>query len=897
MTKRKLLIALAAVALCTTGVLASVLPASAQLRSFRVTLLGGRQLTVTLDVAPGTPINQVKIPGVAVPIIAIQEIPPLPLVTPPPAGSPGPEPEPAPTPPSAAPRGSREKKSKAHRAHARKHRTYRDPAAGANAPTARLRRSRMRHADGTPTPANPTYTLALPGPAPMGVPDFFIEKFRIPPFLLPIYQAAGIEYGVRWEVLAAINEIETDYGRNLNVSTAGAVGWMQFLPSTWRRYGVDANSDKRKDPYNPVDAIFSAARYLRAAGASRSLRSAIFAYNNADWYVDSVLLRARLLGGLPSDLVGSLTGLTQGRFPVHAKARYADDISERDAQRRVAKGHNASMPVTANPSRRGINIYAKSGSPVIAVQDGKVVSRGWSPRLGRFIQMSDAYGNTYTYGHLKSVVDVYPVPKARHESRAKIARELKLPSRDAKPTAPASAGRQLTEAAPTKLTAGARRVAANSLTKRGVAAIRSNKERLFAHPARPTTLDAGGREQLLSAGVDIPGYTTFKSYFTQVFGLHRSDVVLRPLKQGSKVIAGTILGRIGRSTDADTVSPHLLFEIRPAGRGAPRVDPKPILDGWKLLETTSIYRAAGKNPLFGPTSRRASIGQILLMSKEALQRRVLLDPRVDIYSCGRRDIRAGAVDRRVLATLEFLSASGLRPTATALQCGHSYYTKSGNVSEHSSGNAVDIARINGIPILGHQGRGSIADITVRRLLTLQGALKPHQIITLMTYKGTDNTLAMADHADHIHVGFRPQFDASTKAGRLHREPPSSERAIIRRALPSVRALHQAAYHRGLPAVVSPARAYRADALHASPDGSSPSAGQGVTGTKGDECALALPVLDTTGRISSHATGGLSHPMSRESRIPIMAIACRACGAAVEFAGIRDLYERGIAGAS
>ena len=108
-----------------------------------------------------------------------------------------------------------------------------------------------RAVDGTPTLDNPTFSLAQPGAAPIGVPNFFIDKFRIPPFLLPIYQAAGIEYGVRWEVLAAINEIETDYGRNLNVSTAGAVGWMQFMPATWKQYGVDANKDGFKDPYNP----------------------------------------------------------------------------------------------------------------------------------------------------------------------------------------------------------------------------------------------------------------------------------------------------------------------------------------------------------------------------------------------------------------------------------------------------------------------------------------------------------------------------------------------------------------------------------------------------------------------------------------------------------------------
>ena len=104
-----------------------------------------------------------------------------------------------------------------------------------------------------------------------------------------------------------------------------------------RQYGTDANRDGRKDPFNPVDAIFAAARYLRAAGADQDLRRAIFAYNHADWYVESVLMRARLIGGLPSDLVGSLNGLTQGHFPVYAKARYADDLAERAVRRRQGR--------------------------------------------------------------------------------------------------------------------------------------------------------------------------------------------------------------------------------------------------------------------------------------------------------------------------------------------------------------------------------------------------------------------------------------------------------------------------------------------------------------------------------------------------------------------------------
>ena len=219
--------------------------------------------------------------------------------------------------------------------------------AGPNGPTWARRRRR------------PGYSLATVGPAPIGVPNFFIDKFRIPPFLLPIYQAAGIQYGIRWEVLAAINEIETDYGRNLNVSSAGALGWMQFMPATWEMYGVDANGDGEKDPFNPVDGIFAAARYLRAAGADKDLYRAIFAYNHADWYVESVLMRARVIGGLPADLVGSLTGLTQGRFPVAAKATYAGALPDEERKQRFEPGANVANVVES------VGTGARSGSSAV----------------------------------------------------------------------------------------------------------------------------------------------------------------------------------------------------------------------------------------------------------------------------------------------------------------------------------------------------------------------------------------------------------------------------------------------------------------------------------------------------------------------------------------------------
>ncbi len=149
-----------------------------------------------------------------------------------------------------------------------------------------------------------------------------LDFYRIPLFLLPVYQAAAFQYDVPWQVLAGINEIETDYGTDLSVSSAGALGWMQFMPGTWLRYGVDATDAGYADPYNPVDAIFAAARYLHAAGASHNLRAAIFSYNHSQEYVESVMLRARLVASYPSSVIATLTGLVDGRAPT-AGARLA----------------------------------------------------------------------------------------------------------------------------------------------------------------------------------------------------------------------------------------------------------------------------------------------------------------------------------------------------------------------------------------------------------------------------------------------------------------------------------------------------------------------------------------------------------------------------------------------
>ncbi len=626
--------ALVAAGLLAAGIggLAAV-PAGAEQRTITVTLLGGQTITIPVDVPPGTPLDQIVLPTLSTPILSISDsastiTPPQPPAVEPPAASA----------PAAAPAKKATEQRRKSTTRRRSAATRHKPAATRTAAAPRGSAPPQLANGGVPVMTDPTYSVAIP--------SFFIDKFRVPPFLLPIYQAAGIQYGVRWEILAAINEIESDYGRNVSTSTAGAVGWMQFMPATWKAYGIDANGDKAKDPYNPVDAIFAAARYLKASGAETDIRKALFAYNHADWYVDSVLMRARLIGGLPADLVGSLTGLTQARFPVAATSEYA-------------RGTKAT------------NIFSRAGAAVVAVQDGKIIKTGTSERLGKFVQLRDVYGNTYTYGKLKKVARTYRVAKRR----------------------------AVAAAAP----------AASAVTRRAPL-----RERLQANPTRSTT----ARQQV------------------------------KLLRVGSRVPGGTILGRIGDLGDG--AAARVRFEIRPAGKDAPRIDPKPILDGWKLLEASALQ------------IKTATPGQVLLMSKAQLQRRVLKNPRIELYAGGGEDVRTGQIDRRVLATLEFLAASGLKPTVSSLKGNHGYLTASGNVSEHASGNAVDISAINGIPIQGHQGSGSVTDIAIRRLLTLQGTTKPHQIISLMRYEGADNTLSLPDHADHIHVGFRPEVQTVLK---------------------------------------------------------------------------------------------------------------------------------------
>jgi hypothetical protein len=127
----------------------------------------------------------------------------------------------------------------------------------------------------------------------------------IPPRYLALYQSAAARYQLDWTILAGIGKVECDHGRDPDpsctregaVNAAGAGGPMQFLAATFSQYGVKAEGSGAPDRWNPADAIYSAAHYLRASGAPGDYHKAIFAYNHAGWYVAEVERWAALYRG------------------------------------------------------------------------------------------------------------------------------------------------------------------------------------------------------------------------------------------------------------------------------------------------------------------------------------------------------------------------------------------------------------------------------------------------------------------------------------------------------------------------------------------------------------------------------------------------------------------------
>jgi soluble lytic murein transglycosylase-like protein len=137
----------------------------------------------------------------------------------------------------------------------------------------------------------------IPGPIPRKLPDWQILEPKPIDTLLSYYKEAQTKYGVEWQYLAAIHLVESRVGRIHGLSTAGAQGPMQFIPSTWAVYGTgDINDDH--------DSILAAARYLKAAGAPGDMRAALLAYNHSTAYVNALIAYATVLKAQPDEYRG-----------------------------------------------------------------------------------------------------------------------------------------------------------------------------------------------------------------------------------------------------------------------------------------------------------------------------------------------------------------------------------------------------------------------------------------------------------------------------------------------------------------------------------------------------------------------------------------------------------------
>jgi hypothetical protein len=141
----------------------------------------------------------------------------------------------------------------------------------------------------------------------------------------------------------------------------------------------------------------------------------------------------------------------------------------------------------------------------------------------------------------------------------------------------------------------------------------------------------------------------------------------------------------------------------------------------------------------------------LAASKAAFQRRILASSRIELYSLGRADVAAGRIDVRVLVLMLYLTRTYREVTVSSLLSGHRLYARPGVVSAHVHGLALDVTALGNVPIVGHQQPGGLTESAVRNILLLPAELQPRQVISLLGLGGA--SFPLADHADHIHVGF------------------------------------------------------------------------------------------------------------------------------------------------
>jgi len=237
-------------------------------------------------------------------------------------------------------------------------------------------------------------------------PEASKEAESIPPDLIAVYKAAGEKYGVPWNVLAAIHKRETNFGRSNSskksmISSAGALGPMQFMPGTFKQYGVDGNGDGKVDIWNEHDAIMSAANMLadrieknkrHPERKDNPLWWAIWDYNHANWYVEDVLSIANSYAAPAQQPILSSSSGGRLLYPLQQKGKVTSSFGTRvHPIKGVRKPHT------------GTDIAAPSGTPVLAADGGIVVRAGWAGGYGKLVEIHHGNGLSTRYAHLSQI--------------------------------------------------------------------------------------------------------------------------------------------------------------------------------------------------------------------------------------------------------------------------------------------------------------------------------------------------------------------------------------------------------------------------------------------------------------------------------------------------------------
>jgi murein DD-endopeptidase MepM/ murein hydrolase activator NlpD len=404
-----------------------------------------------------------------------------------------------------------------------------------------------------PSSRVPNASGSIRVPSPLSRPPARPEV-RSYPQLVTLWRQAGDAYGVPWQVLGAINKIESGFGQNMGPSSAGALGWMQFIPSTWMRWGMDADGDRIANPWDPEDAVFSAARYLAAAGAHEDIERAIFAYNHAQWYVEEVLELAGTLGDEP--FTAGPAALVYPGANVQARLKAA--------QRRVTR---------------------LSASLDLAL--GGVEGREWT-RLGLERRLGNPNLSDAEFAELDKRLQRFDAAEETSWRRieglqARLAKAVAAVTRIKEEEANAGPGGALTAGEYVFPVAGEASFSDDFGVPRTTTWHHGND--IFAERGTPLVAVTAGT--LFNVGWNDVGGTRLwlrDADGNEYYYAHLAR--FSPLaEEGAHVNAGDVIGYVGDTGDAAGTPPHLHFEIHPPELQAKGYDgvvnPYPYLTAWK----------------------------------------------------------------------------------------------------------------------------------------------------------------------------------------------------------------------------------------------------------------------------------------------------------------------------